>query len=81
MSEGVIAAVIAGLVAIAVTIIESNSTRKLMEYQINELRKSVEKHNNVIERTYCLEKKTEVIDEKIRVVNRKIDDLERNEKN
>ena len=41
-----------------------------------ELDKKVEKHNNVIERTYNLEKNTEVLQEKMRVANARIADLE-----
>ena len=33
-------------------------------------------HNNLIERTYKLEERTELQEEKIRVANHRIDDLE-----
>lgn len=42
---------------------------KLNNYRIAELEKKVEKHNNVIERTFVLE-------EKIKVAEHRIDDLE-----
>ena len=45
--------------------------------KIDELTRKVEKHNNMIERTYALERKTDVMDEKISVANHRIDDLER----
>ena len=51
-----------------------------MEYQISELTKHVEKHNGVIDRTYKLEKYAEVCDEKIKVINHRISDLEDTEK-
>lgn len=41
-----------------------------MEYKLDELTKRVEKHNSVVERTYLLE-------EKVKVANHRIDDLER----
>ena len=41
-----------------------------------QLESKVNKHNQVIERTYELEKHTEVIDEQIRVANHRIGDLE-----
>ena len=45
-------------------------------YRIEQLEKKVEKHNNVTERVYKLEQKEAVVDEKIAVVNHRIDDLE-----
>ena len=39
----------------------------------------VDKHNNLIERTYKLEQKAAVYEEKISVANHRIDDLENKE--
>lgn len=50
---------------------------EMLKYQLSELSKHVEKHNNVIERTYELEKRTEIQEEKIRVANHRINDLEK----
>ncbi len=44
--------------------------------ELNELRKTVEKHNTVIERTYQVEQELKVQDEKIKVVNKRLADLE-----
>lgn len=55
------------------------SIRKDIEhltYRVIELDSKVDKHNNVIERTYNLEKNTEVLQEKMRVANARISDLE-----
>lgn len=49
---------------------------EMVKYQLSELTKRVEKHNNVIERTYELEKRTEIQEEKILVANHRIKDLE-----
>lgn len=49
---------------------QQEKTRALVDYRLNELTKKVEKHNNIIERTYTLE-------EKVKVANHRIDDLER----
>lgn len=46
-------------------------------YKVDELSKRVEKHNQVIDRTYALEKKADVIEEQIKVINHRLDDLER----
>ena len=52
------------------------ATSKLTEYRLKELEKKVEKHNNLVERMYRLEDKTELIEEKIRVANHRIEDLD-----
>lgn len=49
----------------------------LINYQIEELKKAVERHNNMIERTYELEKRQGVTEEQIKVVNHRITDLEK----
>ncbi len=50
---------------------------KLTEYRLKQLEMKVEKHNCLIERTYALEEKTGVCDEKIKSAFRRIDSLER----
>ena len=48
----------------------------LTNYRIEQLEKKVEKHNNLITRTYKLEQDFAVLDEKVKVANHRIDDLE-----
>ena len=48
----------------------------LLAYRLEQLEKKVDKHNTVIERTFALEKRADVIDEKIKVANNRIADLE-----
>lgn len=52
-------------------------SNRLTNYRIEQLEKKVEKHNSVIDRTYKLEQNYAIHDEKIRVANHRIDDLER----
>ena len=52
-------------------------SQKLIEYKIDKLSERVDKHNSVIARTYKLEQDYALIDEKIKVANHRIDDLER----
>ncbi len=49
---------------------------KLSNYRIEQLEKKVDKHNNLIERTYQLERMEAVMEEEIKVANHRIDDLE-----
>ena len=48
----------------------------LTNYRIEQLEKKVEKRNNLITRTYKLEQEFAVMDEKVKVANHRIDDLE-----
>ena len=50
---------------------------KLTQYRLEQLEKKVEVHNGVIDRVYKLEQHNEVQDEKIRVANHRIEDLEK----
>ena len=68
--------VIVALLSLAGTLIGSFcgviSGLKLIEYRLKQLEEKVEKHNNVIERTY-------IIEEKLKVTEHRLDDLERHE--
>lgn len=50
---------------------------RLMSYRIEQLEKRVEKHNKVVERMYALEEEHAVHIEKIKVINHRLDDLEK----
>lgn len=52
------------------------TANKLTNYRIEQLEKKVDKHNNALERMYNLEAREDVVEEKIRVANHRIDDLE-----
>ena len=49
----------------------------LIAYRLEQLEIKVGKHNNLIERTYCLEKRADLVDEKVKVANHRIEDLEK----
>lgn len=53
------------------------ASARLTSYRIEQLEKRVQAHNNLIERTYKLEERTELQEEKIKVANHRIEDLER----
>lgn len=52
------------------------TSNKLTSYRLEQLEKKVEKHNSIVERTYKVEKEQEVENEKIKVINHRLDDLE-----
>ena len=79
--ETIIAASITGLITLAVCMVnnhyQNNSTRNLIEYRLKKLEEKVDKHNNIIDSTYKLEELTALQEEKIKVANHRIDDLEK----
>ena len=56
---------------------QRNETIDLIQYKIDELSDRVDKHNSIIERTYKLEQRAAVYEEKMTVANHRIDDLEK----
>ena len=85
--DAIISALIGAAGAIIVCVIQSNAQHQkqqaqfdkaigLVEYKIDELTTRVEKHNNLVERTYKLEEVATLHEEKIKVANHRIDDLE-----
>lgn len=55
---------------------QQEETRALIEYRLDELTRRVDKHNNVVERTYNIEQELCVQQEQIKVANHRIADLE-----
>lgn len=49
----------------------------LISYRLEELERKVDKHNTLIERTYALERRVDVLEEKQKVANNRINDLEK----
>lgn len=88
MSDAVLVALI-GLAGSGLgSLIGVVAASKLTLYRIDQLEKKVQAHNNLIERTYKLEQKEELLEqalteheklyaEKIRVANHRIEDLEK----
>ena len=75
--EGIAVALI-GLAGSALgSILGVLASAKLTSYRLEQLEKKVEVHNKVIDRVYKLEERTELQEEKIRVANHRIGDLEK----
>lgn len=58
------------------TIMDIKHEMELIRYMLDELTKHVEKHNQVIERTYNLEKRCDLMDEQMKNINHRLDHLE-----
>lgn len=76
MTDAVLVALISLAGSAIVSIVGVVASAKLTSYRIEQLEKKVQAHNNLIERTYRLEERTEVQEEKLRVVNHRLSDLE-----
>ena len=75
--EGIVVALI-GLAGSALgSILGVLASAKLTSYRLEQLEKKVEVHNKVIDRVYKLEERTELQEEKIKVANHRIGDLEK----
>lgn len=76
MSNDVIVAIIAFIGTAFGTLAGIIASSKLTNHRLEQLEKKVDKHNTMIERMYIVEGKLDKIDEKIKVSNHRIDDLE-----
>lgn len=76
MSDTVIVALLSLVGTLVGSVLGILAANKLTNYRIEQLEKKVEKHNNVIERVFNLEKDEALIEEDIRVINHRIKDLE-----
>ena len=77
MSDAVVIAII-GLLGSAIgSSLGAILSNRVWQYRIEQLEDKVESLSSAIEKTYRLEEKNSVFDEKFKVVNHRISDLER----
>lgn len=76
MSDTVIVAVLALFGTLAGSYFSNRKTSALIAYRLEQLEQKVNKHNSVIERTYKLENKESIVEEQIKIINHRIEDLE-----
>ena len=90
MNPTIIASLISSLAAIVVCMVNNhfqnakttkahNDNIVLISYRLEQLESKVDKHNNLIERTYDLERRASVLEEKQDVANHRISDLEKHD--
>jgi hypothetical protein len=77
MSETIIVALIAFAGTLSGSYFAQRRSTALIAYRIEQLEIKVGKHNNLIERTYQLENRCDLQDEKMKVANHRIGDLEK----
>lgn len=77
MTETIIVALLSMVGTLAGAYLANRKSTALIAYRLEQLEAKVSKHNEVIERTYRLEEAEAVLEEKIKVANHRIEDLER----
>ena len=76
MTEAIIVAGFSLLGTLAGAYFSNKKSAALISYRLEQLEQKVAKHNSLVERMYNLEKREDVIEEKMRVANHRIADLE-----
>ena len=75
--NSIIVALVSLIGTVAGAYLANRRTAALLAYRLEQLEEKVDKHNCVIERTYELEKRADVFEERIKVANKRILDLEK----
>lgn len=76
MTEAIIVAVLGLVGTLAGSYFANRKSTALIAYRLEQLEQKVSKHNNLVERTYALEESVALMDERVRVANHRIADLE-----
>ena len=75
--ESIIVAALALIGTLAGTYFSNRKGTALIAYRLEELEKRVQAHNNLVERMYQVEERTELQEEKIKAANHRIEALEK----
>ena len=67
--------VIVAVLSLFGTLIGSVFSNRLTIYRIDQLEKKVNAHNNLVERTYKLEESEQIVFEKLKSINHRINEL------
>lgn len=77
MTEAIIVAVLGLVGTLAGSYLANRKSAALVAYRLEQLEQKVNKHNNLVERTYALEESVALMDERVKVDNHRIADLEK----
>lgn len=75
--SAVIASLITGVLSLFGVYLANRKTSALIAYRLEQLEHKVEAHNHLVERMYKVEERSELQEEKLKVANHRIGDLER----
>ena len=74
----IVASIITGLLSLLGVYLANRKSAALMEYRLEQLEKKVDLHNQVIDRTYKLEERTELQEAELHRQNERLKILEGN---
>jgi type VI protein secretion system component VasK len=77
MTEAIIVAVLGLVGTLAGSYLANRKSTALIVYRLEQLEQKVSKHNKLVERTYALEEAVALAEERQKVANHRIDDLEK----
>lgn len=77
MSDGILVALIGLLGSLIGSVLGVMASARLTQYRLEQLEKKVQAHNNLVERMYKVEDGQNLLEERIKVANHRIDDLEK----
>lgn len=77
MSDAVIVAILSLVGTLVGSYLANKKSAALIAYRLEQLEEKVNKHNQVVERTFRLEDNDKLLEEKIKVANHRIEDLEK----
>ena len=78
MTEAIIVAALGLVGTLAGSYLANRKSSALIAYRLEQLEQKVSKHNNLVERTYALEEAVALAEERQKVANHRIADLEQN---
>lgn len=76
MTDAIIVALITGAFSFLGVYFSNRKNAAIIEVRLENLEHKVEAHNHLVERMYAVEERQAITDEKIKVANHRIDDLE-----
>lgn len=76
MVESIIVGILSLLGTLGGAYLANRKSSALIAYRLEQLEEKVNKHNGVIERTYNLEKRVEVDEQRLKVTEHRLEDLE-----
>ena len=77
MSDAIIVAILSLTGTAIGSVVSVLTANRLTNYKIDELKKTVEKHNSLIDRTYRLEESVTLVNEKLDTLDHRVEALER----
>ena len=77
MTDAIVVALITGVFSFLGVYFSNRKSAALMEFRLKALEDKVQAHNNLVQRMYAVEERSTVIEEKMKVANHRLDDLEK----